>query len=110
MGGVNLNDDAIYLVAQGAQTPVGRYVLAAAAAVRCGICVYAEHPFMIDKYGEPMVVARADWLNETLPLEDRIVTLAVDAAHEALHPIAAQLPSLGRQMRVHLAALGRELA
>lgn len=95
--------EPIYIVGAGAQTPVGRYVLAAAAAVRCGICAYAEHPFMIDKHGEPMVVARADWLDETLPLEDRIVTLAVDAAQEALHPLAVQLPTFRRQIRVHLA-------
>jgi 3-oxoacyl-[acyl-carrier-protein] synthase-1 len=104
-----LQDDSLYLVGAGAQTPVGRYVLAAAAAVRCGISAYAEHPFMIDKHGEPMVVARADWLDETLPLADRIVTLAVDAAQEALHPLAAQLPALRRQMRVHLALSAENL-
>lgn len=102
-------DDSLYLVGAGAQTPVGRYVLAAAAAVRCGISAYAEHPFMIDKHGEPMVVARADWLDETLPLEDRIVTLAVDAAQEALHPLAAQLPALRHQIRVHLALSAENL-
>ncbi len=104
-----LQDEAIYIVGAGAQTPVGRYVLAAAAAVRCGISAYAEHPFMIDKHGEPMVVARADWLDETLPLEDRIVTLAVDAAQEALHPIAAQFPTLRRHMRVHIALSAENL-
>jgi hypothetical protein len=66
-----------FIVGAGAQTPVGRYVLAAAAAVRCGVSAYAEHPFMIDKQGEPMVVARADWLDEAISQEDRIVTLAV---------------------------------
>ncbi len=105
----NLQNDSLYLVGAGAQTPVGRYVLAAAAAVRCGISAYAEHPFMIDKHGEPMVVARADWLDETLQLEDRIVTLAVDAAQEALHPLAAQFPALRRQMRVHLALSAENL-
>jgi 3-oxoacyl-[acyl-carrier-protein] synthase-1 len=105
----SFQDDAIYIIGAGAQTPVGRYVLAAAAAVRCGISAYAEHPFMIDKHGEPMVVARADWLDETLPLADRIVTLAVDAAQEALHPLAAQLPALRRQMRVHLALSAENL-
>ncbi|MFO0828491.1 MAG: beta-ketoacyl synthase N-terminal-like domain-containing protein [Phycisphaerales bacterium] len=99
----------LWIVGAGAQTPVGRYVLAAAAAVRCGISAYAEHPFMIDKHGEPMVVARADWLDETLPLADRIVTLAVDAAQEALHPIATQLPALRREMRVHLALSAENL-
>lgn len=103
-----LQRNAIYIVGAGAQTPVGRSVLAAAAAVRCGISAYAEHPFMIDKHGEPMVVGRADWLEETLPLADRIVTLAVDAAQEAIFPLShsslsAQLPSLRQQISVHLA-------
>lgn len=104
-----IRNDAIYIVGAGAQTPVGRCVLAAAAAVRCGISAYAEHPFMIDKHGEPMVVARADWLDETLPLEDRIVTLAVDAVKEALHPLADQLSLLRGSMRVHLALSAENL-
>jgi len=103
MSTMSSDDQAICIVGAGAQTPVGRYVLAAAAAVRCGICAYAEHPFMIDKHGEPMVVARAGWLDETLPIEDRIVTLAVDAAQEALHPLGAQFHTPRGQMRVHLA-------
>lgn len=103
MNAPTLMDEAFYIVGAGAQTPVGRSVLAAAAAVRCGISAYAEHPFMIDKHGEPMVVARAGWIDETLPLADRIVTLAVDAAREALHPLTAQFPDLRRQISVHLA-------
>lgn len=80
-------DDALYIVGAGAQTPVGRFVLSAAAAVRCGITAYAEHPFMLDKYGEPMIVARAEWLPKRSSLEDRIATLAADAAKEALYPL-----------------------
>lgn len=109
MNNQHLHPDSIYIVGAGAQTPLGRNVLAAAGAVRCGISAYAEHPFMIDQHGEPMVVARADWLDETLPLADRIVTLAVDAAQEALHPLSAQLPTLRRQMRVHLALSAENL-
>ncbi len=104
-----LQDESIYIVGAGAQTPVGRYVLAAAAAVRCGISAYAEHPFMIDKHGEPMVVARCEWLDETQPLEARVITLAVDAAQEALHPLAAQLPTLRSRMRIHLALSAENL-
>lgn len=105
-----LHDDAIYIVGAGAQTPVGRYVLAAAAAVRCGISAYAEHPFMIDKHGEPMVVARADWLDETLPLEDRIATLAIDAAREALHPLGDRWLQLRPDLRIHMALSAENLA
>ena len=98
-----LNNDSVYIVGAGAQTPVGRCVLSAAAAVRCGISAYAEHPFMIDRQGEPMVVARAEWLEETLSLEDRITRLAVDAAKEALDPIAAQLTEIQNRIGIHLA-------
>ena len=104
-----LHDEAIYIVGAGAQTPVGRSVLAAAAAVRCGISAYSEHPFMIDKNSEPIIVAGAKWLEETLPLTDRIVTLAVDAAQEALFPIASQLSALCRQIHVHIALSAENL-
>ena len=98
-----LQEDAIYIVGAGAQTPVGRSAPATAAAVRCHLSAYAEHPFMFDGRGEPMIVARAQWLDETFPLVDRIVTLAVDAAQEALRPLGARAFTLLRQMRVHLA-------
>lgn len=106
----SLQANSIYVVGAGAQTPVGRYVLAAAAAVRCGISAYAEHPFMIDKHGEPMVVARAEWLDETLPLVDRIVALGVDAAREALYPLARELPRMASQIKVHLALSAENLS
>jgi len=95
--------DAIYIVGAGAQTAIGRSVLSAAAAVRCAISAFAEHPFMVDRHGEPMVVARAGWLDHSVALEDRIVALAVDAAREALHPIAARLDSLRRHIHLHVA-------
>lgn len=109
MSEASLPDDAIVIVGMGAQTPLGRDAVSSAAAVRAGLCALAEHPFMIDKHGEPMVVARADWLDEDLPLEDRIVSLAVDAAKEAMHPLAAQLPAFRRQMRVHVALSAENL-
>ncbi len=96
-------DEALNVVGAGAQTPVGRSVLAAAAAVRCGISAYAEHPFMLDRRGEPVVVARAEWLDEVMPLEDRVVQLAADAARDALAPVAERLASLRRFLRVHVA-------
>jgi len=101
MSQTQVDDRSICIVGAGAQTPVGRYVLAAAAAVRCGISAYAEHPFMIDRHGEPMVVARADWLEDGFSLEERIATLAADAAREALQPLGTRGPAL--RARVHLA-------
>lgn len=77
-------EDGIYVLSVGAQTPVGRTALRSAAAVRCGISAYREHPFMIDRHGEPMVVAMADWLPETTPPQERMVRLGADALLETL--------------------------
>ena len=74
----------ISILGIGAQTPIGRSALAAAAAVRCGLSAYDEHPYQVDGEGEPMVVVRADWLDESAPLVERIASLAVDAAEEAV--------------------------
>ncbi len=79
-----IQQDAVYVIGVGAQTPVGRNALSAAAAVRCGISAYAEHPFMIDKHGEPMVVVRADWLDGSVDGKDRMIRFGIDAAIDAL--------------------------
>lgn len=106
----SLNKESIYIVGAGAQTPVGRSVLSSAAAVRCGISANAQHPFMLDKHGEAMVVASANWLDESLATEDRVSTLAIDAAQEALHPLTPQLSGLRQKVRVHLALSADNLA
>ncbi len=84
MNPIRIQPDAVYVVGVGAQTPVGRNALSAAAAVRCGISAYAEHPFMIDKHGEPMVVARAEWLDEAMSVQDRVLQLGLAATLDAL--------------------------
>ena len=60
---------------------------ASAAAVRCGIPGFAEHPFMVDTAGKKMVVARAPYLTDERG-SDRLLALAGHAAHEALLPLA----------------------
>jgi 3-oxoacyl-[acyl-carrier-protein] synthase-1 len=109
MSGPPVRDDAVYVIGAGAQTPVGRSVLAAAAAVRCGISAYAEHPYMIDRHGEPMVVAGAGWLDEALPADERVAVLGADAAREALAPLADRLAWLGGPLPVHLALSAENL-
>lgn len=91
-------DDAICIVGAGASTAVGRGLFATAAAVRAGIAGFDEHPFMIDKHGEPMVVARAKWLDEDLPVEDRIVALGLESAQEALASAYSKKLSTGRDI------------
>ena len=46
-----------YIVSLGASTPVGRDAWSSAAAVRAGVSAFAEHPYMDDTAGEPMIVA-----------------------------------------------------
>jgi len=84
MNAPHWQEDAVYVISVGAQTPVGRSALKAAAAVRCGISAYREHPYMIDRYGEPMVVAQADWLPEVSLPQDRMIRLGTDALLDAL--------------------------
>ncbi len=99
-----IQQDAVYVVGVGAQTPVGRNALSAAAAVRCGISAYAEHPFMIDKHGEPMVVAMADWLEEVMSVKDRVLRLGLTASFDALDPWIKAGKSLNLNVVMSLSA------
>ena len=71
------------VVGVGAVTPLGDTIAASAAAVRAGIAAFEEHPFMIDRAGEPMVTARISRL-EDAPLVERMIDMGVCAAREAL--------------------------
>jgi 3-oxoacyl-[acyl-carrier-protein] synthase-1 len=102
MSDVKIKSDSIYVIGYGAQTPVGKSALASAAAVRCGISAYAEHPFMVDQHGEPMVVARAPWLDESMPVPERVASLAAAAVSESLDCIQSQVAKLGG-LSMHLA-------
>lgn len=71
----------------GARTPLGFNAPATAAAVRAGISVMREHPYMIDKYGEPMIVTVDAELPTELNGVNRLLKLAVPPALEALTPL-----------------------
>lgn len=75
------------IVGTGARTPLGLNAPATAAAVRAGIAVMQEHPFMIDKRGDPMVVTRDAELSARLSGVDRLLELALPPALEALTPV-----------------------
>ena len=81
--------EAVHIVGLGAQTPLGRTVLSSAAAVRAGISLYEEHPFMIDRRGEQMILSRASYLTRNLDVTERLLELADQAAREALMPLHA---------------------
>lgn len=80
---------SVFIVGSGAQTAVGRTVHAIAAAARARVTAGGRHPFMVDRLGERMVVARAPWLRPELSLERRIVELAGDALDDAIESVSA---------------------
>lgn len=80
--------EPVVIVGVGARTPVGFTAAASAAAVRAGISVIEDHPFMIDRFGEPMRVTRDIGLEASLSGPERAVTLALDPARVALSSLA----------------------
>lgn len=81
-----------YVIGVGARTPVGGTALASAAAVRAGVTRIAEHPYMINRNGDPFSVAMVAGLDEA-DREARITQLAIAAVGEALQrlPLRADL-------------------
>lgn len=75
---------SICIVGTGARTAVGLSAPATAAAARAGIAAMANHPFMIDKMGAPMVVCADPTLPVELETIERFLELAVTPAREAL--------------------------
>lgn len=71
----------------GARTPVGLDRGSSAAAVRAGISAIAEHPFLLDRFGEPMLVTRDARLDPRLAGPERLAALAIPAARAALAPL-----------------------
>jgi len=82
------------IIGCGMRTPLGFKRPASAAAFRAGIAAIGDHPFMIDRFGEPMKVTRDFALDPEMGGMDRLVGLALPAAQEALVPIA------GRKVRM----------
>ncbi|HVG60018.1 MAG TPA: hypothetical protein VNA24_15785 [Hyalangium sp.] len=73
----------VEVVAVGARTPVGFTAESSAAAVRAGICRYAEYPF-IDARGEPVVVAADRLLDPRIEGRDRLVPMAESAFEQVV--------------------------
>jgi 3-oxoacyl-[acyl-carrier-protein] synthase-1 len=84
----------VCIVGVGAQTAVGLTAPAAAAAVRAGISGFGEHPFMMDRQGEPMIVARVPSADD-LSGCDRLLRLSAQPACEALAPLQVLLREVG---------------
>jgi len=79
--------EPVFVVGLGAATSVGRDAWSSAAAVRAGINLFGEHPFMIDTAGAPMRIARADWLDIGLSGVERFEALLLPSIEQAIEPL-----------------------
>jgi 3-oxoacyl-[acyl-carrier-protein] synthase I len=80
---------SVNIVATGARTPLGQQAAPSAAAMRAGISAMREHPFMIDRAGDPMPGALDHWLDPVMMGPDRLLALAETALCEACTPLSA---------------------
>lgn len=93
------------IVAIGARTPLGLRARPSAMAAHAGIARLAEHPYMVDRRGDPLVVAMDSTL-DAHPWAERMFVLAKSAldevtealplAKDAPLPLFLGLPELGR--------------
>jgi 3-oxoacyl-[acyl-carrier-protein] synthase-1 len=74
----------------GACTPLGHGLWDSAAAARTGMAAFVEHPFLVDRRDEPIVVSPAPYLGDDLGVERRILELARQAALEAVLGLASE--------------------
>ncbi len=84
----------------GAQTAVGRSAPATAAAVRARIASAALHPYMVDRMGEPLAIARAPWIPAELSFPQRILLLAREAVKETLAPVVEPLAAANIELAI----------
>ena len=75
------------VIGVGAVTSIGVDAPMTAASVRAGITRFEESRF-VDRAGEPMVIAIASFLSETLRGVERLTALAFRAMQEALAPLS----------------------
>ncbi len=86
--------DFVTIVATGARTPLGFQAAPSAAAIRAGISAIKDHPFMIDRTGEPMPGAIDSFLDPALFGPDRFIALAETALKETCAPLALSMRPL----------------
>jgi 3-oxoacyl-[acyl-carrier-protein] synthase-1 len=86
------------VVAVGARSPLGLTAEASAAAARARISRVREHPFMVDRNGEPIRCAVVPGIDLDLALHDRLAIMAIGALEEAL----AKLPAGTKTARSRL--------
>ena len=93
----------MYVIGLGASTPVGRNAWSSAAAVRAGVSGFAQHPYMIDSAGEPMVVALAPWIDKAVTGVQRLLALLHPAIDQVLELKRKRMPGLRTALALGLA-------
>lgn len=83
------DDEPIVIIGVGARTPLGLSVTTSAAAVRAGISLVQDHPFMVDRFGEPVKVCRDAFIELEVRGERRASELALVPALDALSVLRA---------------------
>lgn len=68
----------------GARTPLGFSASASAAAVRGSISAIKEHPFLVDKEGEPVALAYDAFFDSDMKISLRMEEMLISAINEAL--------------------------
>jgi 3-oxoacyl-[acyl-carrier-protein] synthase-1 len=64
--------------------------------------MFATHPFIVDRYGDPIRVSRAPWVPAEMGLCERMSVLTIEAASEAIQPALAVLTAKRRRIGVVL--------
>ena len=92
----------ICIVGIGACTSIGLNAASTAAAVRAGISGFEEHPFMINREGDPYMLAMVPSIAPALTGADRYIALSTSAIHEALESLQ-QLAQKKNEVKVIVA-------
>ena len=85
----------------GCRTAVGLTAPSTSAAVRAGIAGFRQHPYIVDRHGDPLIAAALPAMPGATSIEDRLLVHAVAAARETLE--TASLCVDTRAETVHLA-------
>ena len=87
--------NSVCIVGVGALTSIGLNAPATAASARAGIANFNDHPYMIDREGDPYVLALVPTLDTGIMGVDRYIHLALPAMQEALKPLAGLSEGVG---------------
>jgi 3-oxoacyl-[acyl-carrier-protein] synthase-1 len=83
---------SVHIVASGARTSLGLQAAPSAAAIRAAVSGMAEHPFIVDFKGNPLVGSLDHCLDPRMNGPDRLLALAEGPLREACAPLNSATP------------------